>query len=174
MELLDFECKINNEGIKVKHIIITYNGYEYEYNKIHKRLVMKPYDMCPDDIYIYIKNDVIENNIGYRDVLRFNKDGLYYEIESFNWIEFYDIETQQLFMEYISKYYIQPTIKVPFNLSPPKECLFLEKSKRCKYSKNELKKINKIYNYEQSILEPLMKKNTEKNVFFNLKNILYY
>ena len=41
MELLDFECKINNEGIKVKHIIITYNGYEYEYIYEFNR-VLKP------------------------------------------------------------------------------------------------------------------------------------
>ena len=66
---------------------------------------MRPYNMCLNDIHIYIGNDIISSNIVYRDVLRFSKYGLYYEIESFDWIEFYDIETQELFMEYISKYY---------------------------------------------------------------------
>ena len=47
-------------------------------------------------------------------------------------------------MEYISKYYIQPTIKIPFNLSPPKKCLFLETLKKCKYSDEDLQEINQI------------------------------
>ena len=55
MNLLDFEYKINNEGIKVKHKKITYNGYCNQYNKTHKKLFMKHYDICPDNIHIYIK-----------------------------------------------------------------------------------------------------------------------
>ena len=54
MEILDFELKIKTTGIRVKHIIISYNGYDYVYDKICKNLFMKPYDIYSYDIYIVI------------------------------------------------------------------------------------------------------------------------
>ena len=71
-------------------------------------------------------------------------------------------------MRYISKYYIQPTINNPFNLSIPEECLFLENIKKQKYSKDYIIKINEIYNHEKSLLEVIVKKKNTKSVSFNV------
>ena len=71
-------------------------------------------------------------------------------------------------MKYISKYYIQPTIEMSFDLYPPIECLFLEEVKKYKYSKDDIIKMNEKYNHEQSLLEVLVKKKNSKSVSFNL------
>jgi hypothetical protein len=175
MDILDFEYKIKTEGIKVKYKTIVHDGYDFVYKKKYKKLFMKQRDDCNDFINIFFNSyntydslNNILNNISYREVFRFTKDGLFYEIESFDWIEFYDIETENLFMQYISKYYIQPTINNPFNLYIPYECLFLEDFVKHKYSKDDIIKINEKYNNEQLLLEVIDKKKNTKSVSFNV------
>jgi hypothetical protein len=75
MDLLDFEYKINNEDIHVKHKIIKYNGYDYECNKIHKKLFMRPYSISifninAGNLRIYYHNS--DNNDNSNNLIFYN------------------------------------------------------------------------------------------------------
>lgn len=152
MDLLEFEILITTSGVPVKCKTISFDGYEYLFKKKHKKLTMKPKNTCPENVFIFFKEFDTTTSVDftYRDVKCFTKNGLYYDIESHKWIEFYDIETQNLFIQYISKYYIQPTIKQPFNTTHLIDCLCLISKNRRKHTKEELEKINEKYREEYS------------------------